>query len=248
MMSDTTHVKPFHLRFSVTPILLPSIVLAFMAIVIGAIVPATVLCQASNTSSVTKQNDPGDATSGIRGHANELGVWGGISFHSPTLLGKTPDARFGNIALRYGRVLASNESVAFQWTVDAVPLSILSLKRLTFTQTSPGTFTLTSTRDSAYGAGLSPIGLKFNFRPQRRVQPFANTTGGFLFFNEDVPVPGAARFNFTFDFSGGIQVVNSSRRAFMVGYKYQHISNGYHSPINPGVDLQMIFAGFSIFR
>src|SRR6185503_9328344 len=137
MMSDTTHVKPFHLRFSVTPILLPSIVLAFMAIVIGAIVPATVLCQASNTSSVTKQNDPGDATSGIRGHANELGVWGGISFHSPTLLGKTPDARFGNIALRYGRVLASNESVAFQWTVDAVPLSILSIKRLTFTQTSP---------------------------------------------------------------------------------------------------------------
>jgi hypothetical protein len=242
MMSDTTHVN---LRCSVKPILLQSIVLA---LVIGALVPAAVLCQTSNTASDPKQNDPGDSTSGIRGHANEWGVWGGISFHSPTLIGKTPDARFGNIALRYGRVLVSNESVAFQWTIDAVPLSILSVKRFTFTQTSPGTFTLTSTRDSSYGAGVSPIGFKFNFRPQRRVQPFAQTTGGFLFFNEDVPVPGAARFNFTFDFSGGIQVVNSSRRAWMLGYKYQHISNGYHSPINPGVDLQMIFAGFSIFR
>jgi hypothetical protein len=213
---------------------------------IATTIPTTVQCQTGNTSSDTKQNDPGD--SGIRGNANEWGVWGGISFHSPTLIGKTPDARFGNIALRYGRVLASNESVAFQWTIDAVPVAIFSVKRFTFTQTSPGTFTLTSTRDQAYGAGVSPIGLKFNFRPQRKVQPFASTTGGFIYFGEDVPVPGAARFNFTFDFSGGIQVVNSSRRAFMVGYKYQHISNGYHSPINPGVDLQMIYAGFSIFR
>jgi len=240
-MKQTTRL--FDLSFSLEPAVLRLIVLA---IVFATTIPTAVQCQASNTSSQnTQQFEP---ASGIRGNANEWGIWGGISFHSPTLIGKTPDARFGNIALRYGRVLASNESVAFQWTIDAVPLSILSVKRFTFTQISPGTFRLTSTRDQAYGAGLSPIGFKFNFRPQRKVQPFAHTTGGFLFFNEDVPVPGAARFNFTFDFSGGVQVVNSSRRSFFVGYKYQHISNGYHSPINPGVDLQMIYGGFSIFR
>jgi len=42
--------------------------------------------------------------------------------------------------------------------------------------------------------------------------------------------------------------VNSNRRAVTVGYKYQHISNGYRSNINPGVDAQMIFVGFSVFR
>jgi len=225
-----------------------SLLLSLLALMIATTMPTTVQCQTGNASSETKQNDPNDSTSGIRGNKNEFGVWGGISFHSPTLIGKTPDARFGNIALRYGRVLAANESLAFQWTIDAVPVAIFSVKRFTFTQTSPGTFTLTSTRDQAYGAGISPIGLKFNFRPRRKVQPFASTTGGFLFFNEDVPRPGAARFNFTFDFSGGVQVVNSSRRSFFVGYKYQHISNGDHSPINPGVDLQMIYGGFSIFR
>ena len=63
-----------------------------------------------------------------------------------------------------------------------------------------------------------------------------------------MPLAGAARFNFTFDFSGGVQIVNSTRRAFTIGYKYQHISNGYRATFNPGVDVQMIFAGFSIFK
>ena len=219
----------------------PSIILLLLIATTAAVTD-----QAQTSNSTTDVQS--DSSSGVRGNANEFGVLGGISFHTPTLIGKTPDARFGQIALRYGRVLASNESVAFQWTIDATPLAILSLKRFRFTQTSPGTFTVTTTRDHVYGAGISPIGFKFNFRPQRRVQPFASTSGGFLFFGEDIPVPGAARFNFTYDFGGGVQIVNSSRRAFTIGYKYHHISNGYHSPINPGIDVQMIYAGFSIFR
>ena len=31
-------------------------------------------------------------------------------------------------------------------------------------------------------------------------------------------------------------------------YKYNHISNGYHSSINPGVDVQMIYVGYSFRR
>ncbi|HEY3102487.1 MAG TPA: acyloxyacyl hydrolase [Pyrinomonadaceae bacterium] len=62
------------------------------------------------------------------------------------------------------------------------------------------------------------------------------------------PFDDASRFNFTFDFSGGVQIVNSNRRSFTIGYKYQHISNGYTGTFNPGVDVQMVFAGFSIFR
>ena len=63
-----------------------------------------------------------------------------------------------------------------------------------------------------------------------------------------VPVAEAARFNFTFDFSGGVQIVNSNRGAFTIGYKYQHISNANRANANPGVDVQMIFAGFSVFK
>ena len=173
-------------------------------------------------------------------HSNEFGVWGSFSFDATTWIGYTPDARFGHIGLRYGRVLAASKTVAFQWTIDAIPVAVLSNSRLT----TGGLMQ----RKNVYGWGMSPIGLKLNFRRNKRVQPFGASTGGFLYFNENVPVSNAARFNFTFDFQGGVQIVNSSKRSFMIGYKYAHISNGYHSPVNPGVDVQMIFFGFSVFK
>ena len=208
---------------------------------------ATVRSQVGHDGSPTerKRRSVGE---GIQKGWNEFGIWGAISFDSPTLIGTTTSARFGNVGLRYGRVLAASKTVAFEWTIDAVPLAILSNDRFTLVPTGSGGFLVQKTRKSVFGAGLSPIGLKFNFRRQHRVQPFASSTGGFLYFREDVPVSGAKRFNFTFDVGGGIQIINDSRRAFTIGYKYQHISNGGTSPINPGVDVQIVYAGFSIFR
>ncbi len=186
------------------------------------------------------KNDQTQTTNGIEKRSNEFGIWGSLSFDATTWIGYTPDARFGNIGLRYGRVLAASKSVAFEWTIDAVPVAVLSNSRV-----ATGGFVQ---RKSVYAWGISPIGLKFNFRRNKRVQPFGASTGGFLYFNENVPVPGAARFNFTFDFQGGVQIVNSDHKSFTIGYKYNHISNGYHAPINPGVDVQMVFFGFSIFK
>lgn len=195
--------------------------------------------------NVTKSQQSSGVTEDRR---NEFGIWGGISFDAPTWVGKTPDARFGNIGLRYGRVLAENDSLAFSWTIDVVPVADLSVNRFTIVPTGSGSFTVERRREHTYGAGLSPIGLKLNFRRAQMLQPFASGTAGFLYFSKDVPVPGAKRFNFTFDFGGGIDIVKESRRGITVGYKYQHISNGDRSPINPGVDVQLIYVGYSIRR
>lgn len=187
-----------------------------------------------------------DATSGQQGSGgvenrrNEFGVWGGLSFADSTLIGKTPDARFGTIGLRYGRVFAANEYLALSWTIDVVPVAVLSVNR--------SSFTVRRSRDRTYAAGLSPIGLKLNLRRSQMLQPFVGGSAGFLYFGKEVPVPGAARFNFTYDFGGGVQFVRSSGRAITIGYKYQHISNGYRAPLNPGVDVQMLYVGFSIFK
>jgi len=207
-----------------------------------------VLAMASNVSAQTSSTSSTGTQStaeGIQKHWNEWGIWGGISFDAPTLIGKTPDAKFGNIGLRYGRVLLASKSVAFEWTIDAIPLALISNERLIRTS-SPSVFTVG--RKTVYGWGIAPIGLKFNFRRNRRVQPFGQATGGLLYFSDQVPNINTSQFNFTFDFSGGVQVVNSNRRSFTIGYKYDHISNGYTGTYNPGVDLQMIFAGFSVFR
>lgn len=205
-------------------------------------IPVSVNAQTCSQGSNVQQT-----TEGIQKRDNEFGIWGGISVHSPTWIGGIEDARFGNIGLRYGRVLAASKSVAFEWTIDSVPVAVLSNPRL-FIMQSGSTFAIQRTRKSAYAFGVSPIGLKLNFRRNKRVEPFVASTGGFLFFNEDVPVAGAARFNFTFDFQGGVQIVNGDRRSYTIGYKFNHISNGFHSDINPGVDLHMLFFGFSVFK
>ena len=202
----------------------------------------------AQTGATQPQSDPLVPTEGIQKGWNEFGVWSGVAFQAPTLIGYSPQARFGHLGLRYGRVLAANRTLAFEYTIDAIPVAILSTKRLTVIKISPGLFSLRENRESVYGAGLAPVGLKLNFRRHRRVQPFASGTGGFLYFTEQVPVSGASQFNFTFDFGGGVQIVNSNRRSFTIGYKFHHISNGYTAAINRGVDVQMIYAGFSIFR
>jgi len=203
---------------------------------------SSISAQAADSSA--KSQTP---TEGIQKRDNEWGVWGGISFNSTTLIGKTPDAKFGNIGLRYGRVLKTSKTVAFEWTIDVIPVSVLSNPRPEVTASGPGFFVTSLVRHSVYGFGAAPIGWKLNFRRNRRVQPFGQATGGFLYFNRQAPVDDSSRFNFTFDFSGGVQIVNSNRRSFTIGYKYQHISNGYTGTFNPGVDVQMVFAGFSIF-
>ena len=179
---------------------------------------------------------------------NEFGVWGSISFDATTWIGYSPDARFGNIGLRYSRVLAANRKLAFSWTIDAVPVAVLSVKRFTAVSTGAGSFAVRETRDHTYGAGLSPIGLKLNFRRSQMLQPFASGTAGFLYFSKQVPVSGASQFNFTFEFGGGVDIVRDSRHGISIGYKYQHISNGYTSPINPGVDVQMVHVGYFFRR
>ena len=124
--------------------------------------------QTSANKSSTATTPSQSISEGIQKRDNEWGVWGGISFDSPTVIGKTPNANFGNIGLRYGRVLAASKTVAFEWTIDAIPFAIFSGDRFTATPTPTG-FVITQDRKSVYGAGAAPIGLKFNFRRNRRV-------------------------------------------------------------------------------
>lgn len=179
---------------------------------------------------------------------NEFGLFAGTSLNNPTLIGTVTGERLTAVALRYGRVLGTKGGMAFEWTVDAVPAAFVSERRFVANATPSGLFTVETRREAVYGAGLSPIGLKFNFRRERRVKPFASATGGFLYFAKQVPLNGSSQFNFTFDFGGGVQIFTRSRRAVTAGYKFQHISNGGTASFNPGLDANVIYAGFSIFR
>jgi hypothetical protein len=147
--------------------------------------------------------------------SNIFTLWGGGSFDSPTFIGTSEDRKFLILGLRYGRVLATTPNAAFEYTFDVIPAAMVF-------QPAGSRFTASGEdrgRASVYGAGLAPIGLKFIFRRQRRARPFVDGSGGSLYFREPVPVniPGATKFNRTFDFGGGIQIPVGSNRALTFG-------------------------------
>lgn len=180
---------------------------------------------------------------GMEKAVNEFGFWGGGSFSAPTLIGSTEGARFGLVGFRYARVLARGDNLALKYTLDAVPLAALS-----FPGVEPGPGGGRRVRRTITGAGLSPVGFQLNFRRRERVQPFAQGSGGFLYFGERVPEECGAQFNFTADFGGGVQWKTGARRAWTIGYRYHHVSNGYRADGNPGFDSNIFYVGFSIFR
>jgi len=186
---------------------------------------------------------------GLEKSVNEFGVWGGGSFGAPTLIGKTEGTRLGLVGLRYARVLARGDSLALKYTIDAFPVALLSFPVAELVEAPPPfTSVVRRERRNITGAGLSPVGFQLNFRRRERVQPFAQASGGFLYFGERVPDARGAQFNFTGDFGGGVQWKTGARRAWTVGYRYQHVSNGYRAPLNPGFDSNLFYVGFSIFR
>ena len=185
---------------------------------------------------------------------NEFGIWGGYSFDSPHVFGVSSDRRLGLLALRYGRTIHSWQNISLEYTVDIFPLVLVDQPTILSIYTPgppPETIYVDSGREAVYGGGVNPIGLKLNFRQQRRFEPFLGSSVGLVVSTRPIPldVPGEDQFNFTFDFQAGLERFNSTRsRAWFFGYRYQHISNAYRSSINPGMDGNIFFVGYSFFK
>jgi hypothetical protein len=82
------------------------------------------------------------------------------------------------------------------------------------------------------------------------VHPFLQTNEGIIASSEPIPinVTGATGLNFLIDVGGGVRIRTGQRSAINLGYKFLHISNGFTTPVNPGVDNNVFYAGFSILR
>lgn len=179
---------------------------------------------------------------------NEIMFWAGGSPTSNNLIGTTENARFGIAGVRYARIFKPGKNIALKYTVDAVPVSVLSYPTFRFVPDGTGGFQFERRRESAFGAGVAPLGIQVNFRRQKKVQPFVNSSGGFIYFTKKIPSEFGSKFNFTAELGGGVQFMLRNKKAISVGYKYHHLSNGYRSDDNPGFDSNIFYVGFSLFK
>lgn len=184
---------------------------------------------------------------------NEWGFWAGVAPSATHAFGglhedETRDRHLVLAAFRYGRVFAANRSVAWEYTLDAIPLALAGGNIISAVRATPEGAIISAQRETTYGAGVSPLGLQLNFSNQSKVKPFVHINAGLLVFNKPVPLPDAGRLAFTLEGGGGVRVFTSERHAVTLGVRLHHISNGDRSGSNRGLNEFVIYAGFSVFR
>jgi lipid A 3-O-deacylase len=172
----------------------------------------------------------GRAQSGPEAGGHELQLWTGGG-HG--LNGGTTDTGVWNLGVRYGWVLTDPVGPGFlrgrfEYAVDVVPVFLV--------------FQRTGT---AYGFGLNPFALKWNFATHRNVAPYVDLGGGTLFTNNQTP-PGTSRVNFTTSGALGVHFLQRKYN-WSAEVRYMHISNAGLATPNPGINTIQVRLGFGRF-
>ena len=170
------------------------------------------------------------AQAGPEGDGHELQVWTGGG-HG--LNGSTLDTGVWNLGVRYGWVLTDAIGPGplrgrFEYAVDVVPV-----------------FLLTQRNGTAYGFGVNPFALKWNFVSRQALAPYAEVGGGTLFSNTQVP-PGTSRVNFTTSASFGLHFLRSKYN-WSAEVRFMHISNAGLATPNPGINTIQVRLGLGRF-
>jgi len=168
---------------------------------------------------------------------HEFSLLGGYGINSFKLWGKTPDATLGQLGIGYNRKLFKLGEQVLEYRME---LNVFS--KITYPEFEPR-----QERTSLSGFGLTPLGLRINFRQSETVQPFLGTSGGFMYLDGPFPDERGEKFNYTLRAGLGLEFMINTGSSFSIGYTYFHISNGDNGEVNPGIDSGFLFASLTFF-
>ncbi len=171
------------------------------------------------------------AQNGPERGGSEIQAWA-AGGHS--VAGGTSDTGVFDAGLRYGWVLTGPHGPGFlrgnfEYVVDAVPLYLIF-----------------QPANTAYGFGVNPLGLKWDFVRHGRIVPYFELSGGTLFTTHEVPA-GTSNVNFTPQTAFGFHYLGN-RMTWSLDVRYLHISDAGLSGLNPGINTVQVRLGAGIFR
>ncbi len=174
---------------------------------------------------------PVAAQEGPEQGSNELQVWTSAG-HSVS--GGRGNTGIWNAGLRYGWVLTDAHLPGilkgrFEYAIDAVPAYLIF-----------------QPSGAAYGVGVNPLTLKWNFVRHGRLSPYLELNGGTLFTSSKVPA-GTSSVNFTSSASLGTHILGA-KYAWAIEARYLHISNAGLGDLNPGINTFEVRLGVGKFQ
>ena len=179
----------------------------------------------------------------------EITPYVGVAVNSAagTYLGLIPDRNHLFLGAHVNLALVRKPRWTFAYAPEIVPLLVVSDNpRLVELRDEFGTFPAPGDEGPVLGFGFSPIGAELQRAVSSRVRLFGALAAGVVWFTRPTPTIFARKFNYTFEYGGGIQWRHSLRTSWRVGYKFHHLSNNYTAYDNPGLDGHVFFAGVSL--
>lgn len=180
--------------------------------------------------------------SSAAGPRHDFQFFAGYSPASATLIGTTTDRRFLTAGFGYSYRCWTWAGASISYSGEIMPAAVLYEPGQYLPQFVPA--------HAVYGFAVTPLGFTAEFGRRHKVYPFLQTDEGIIASTEPIPinVTGATGLNFLIDLGGGVRIKVGERRTISLGYKFLHISNGFTSAVNPGVDNNVFYAGFSILK
>lgn len=159
-------------------------------------------------------------------------IIGAGAAQSVNLFQSDADRRYLVQNISYGRELTRTRGAGFvrgrfMWAAEVMPV---------FFQTAPS---------HMYGVGIAPVVWRWNFAPKPTWSAFAELSAGGLWTTDPIPEK-TSRLNFTAHWGGGVRLGSSPHHALVIGYRFQHISNGNELSTNPGVNSHVVMVGWSV--
>ena len=163
----------------------------------------------------------------------------GAGAFSP-LRGFENNAQLSTIAWRWERVIVGGGDLALSVGAELIPLVLARADKLVLPARARCALGPCPVIDSyatpAIGAGFAPLTLRFHGSVAERVQLWGDASAGGVAFDREYPVRDSNRLNFLLGAGAGVSITLSKSRALAVGYRLQHLSNGFTADRNPGVN------------
>lgn len=161
----------------------------------------------------------------------EISVLGGVSLPVSLFRAKS-DHQLAMASVAIGRVMAGGSGRgSLELLLDVTPF---------FQVRQP---------DVVRGWSVAPLFVRWNFPAigDGAARVFGEVSGSLLFTSAPVPVR-TTTFNFMDQAGFGVRFEESRTRAWLVGYRFQHISNAGRVKPNPGANFNFVYLGLSFLH
>jgi len=111
-----------------------------------------------------------------------------------------------------------------------------------------GQATIVRGPDHFGGFGFTPILLRWTFAGGKQIRPTAEVGSGLMYIKWPDPQPNQLALNFYEQIGFGVRIGRPTKPGLVVGFKYQHISNGGRAKPSTGTDAYIVYGGVDFLQ